>query len=125
MGSSSRWWLNPVDPLEGGQLDGFEAAPRPAASDDLGLVEAVDRLREGVAVAVADAADRGFDAHLGEALGVLDREVLYAAVAVMDQPAALGGPAVMERLLQRVEDEARLGGCAMRATPRCVGRRHR
>ena len=44
--------------------------------DDLGLVEAVDRLGESVVVAVADAADRWLDAGLGQALGVLDRDVL-------------------------------------------------
>ena len=58
--------------------------------DHLGLVEAVDRLGQGVVVAVADAADRGLDAGLGQALGVADRDVLDAAVAVMDEAAAAG-----------------------------------
>jgi len=35
--------------------------------DDLGFVEAVDRLGEGIVEAVADAADRGFDARRGRA----------------------------------------------------------
>jgi hypothetical protein len=38
----------------------------------------------GVVVAVADAADRGHDPGLGEAFGVADREILDAAVAVMN-----------------------------------------
>ena len=40
--------VEPVDPLEGGDLDGFEAAPRAASMDHLGLVEAVDGLGERV-----------------------------------------------------------------------------
>ena len=39
--------------------------------DDLGLVETVDRFGQSIVVAVADAADGGFKAGLGEALGVL------------------------------------------------------
>ena len=68
--------VEPVHPVEGGELDGFQRAPRSAPPDDLGLVEAVDRLGQGVVVAVADAADRGLDAGIGEALGVADRDVL-------------------------------------------------
>jgi len=40
--------VEPVDPFEGGELDGLEVAARSAPMDDLGLVEAVDRLGEGV-----------------------------------------------------------------------------
>ena len=74
--------------------------------DDLGLVETVDRFGQGVVVAVADAADRRLDPGLGQALGVFDRDVLAAAIAVMDQAAAMDGPPVMEGLLQRIEHEA-------------------
>ena len=74
--------------------------------DHLGLVETVDRLGESIVVAVADAADRRLDAGLGQALGVFDRDVLAAAVAVMHEPAAMDGPPVMQRLLQRIEHEA-------------------
>jgi hypothetical protein len=44
--------------------------------DHLGLVEAVDGLGECVVVAVSDAADGGLDAGLGQAFGILDRDVL-------------------------------------------------
>ena len=98
--------VEPVDPFERGVLDGFDRAPRTAPVDDLGLVEAVDRFGEGIVVAVADAPHGGFEAGLGEALGVFDRYVLHAAIAVMDEPAAGYGPADMKRLLQRVENEA-------------------
>jgi len=38
--------------------------------DDLGLIETVGRLGEGVVVIVTDAADGGLDARLRQALGV-------------------------------------------------------
>jgi hypothetical protein len=45
--------------------------------DDLGLVEAVDGLCQGVVVGIADAADRGLDAGLGQTQGVvIDRDWL-------------------------------------------------
>ena len=75
----------PVDPFECGELGDFEAAPRPAAAYDLGLEESDHRLSERVVIAVADATDRRLDPGLSEALGVLDRDILRAAVAVLDQ----------------------------------------
>ena len=44
------------DPFQSGQLDGFLGLPRRAAMDQLRLVQAVDRLDQGVVVAVALAA---------------------------------------------------------------------
>jgi hypothetical protein len=44
--------------------------------NELSLVEAIDRLGEGVVVRVADAPDRGLDADLGEALRIFDRDIL-------------------------------------------------
>ncbi len=49
--------VEPVDPFESGHLDGFEAAPRAASMDHLGLVEAVDGLGQRVVVGIADTAD--------------------------------------------------------------------
>ena len=49
--------VEPVDPFEGGYLDRFEAAPRAASMDHLGLVEAVDGLGQRVVVGITDAAD--------------------------------------------------------------------
>ena len=40
--------VEPVHPLEGCELDGLEVAPRASSTDDLSLVEAVDRFGEGV-----------------------------------------------------------------------------
>jgi hypothetical protein len=41
--------------------------------NQLGLVQPVDRLGQRVVVAVALAADRGFDARFGQPLGVADQ----------------------------------------------------
>jgi hypothetical protein len=54
--------VEPVDPFERGELDSFEGSPRPTLMDDLGLVETADRLGQSIVIAVADAADRRFDA---------------------------------------------------------------
>ena len=56
--------------------------------DHFGFVEAVDRLGESVVVRVPGAADRRFDAGVGQALGVLDRDLLHAAIRVVDETAA-------------------------------------
>src|SRR3954468_18440876 len=39
-------------------------------------------------------------------LGILDRDVLHTAIAVMDEAAAPDGPALVQGLLQRVQHEA-------------------
>ena len=112
MGSSSRRWLNQSTHSKRRVLDGFEGAPRSTPMDDLGLVEAVDRLGQSIVVAVADAADRRLDPGLGEALGVLDRHVLAAAVAMMDEAAAMNRPPIVKRLLQGIQHEAGMRGPA-------------
>lgn len=40
--------VEPVDPFGGGEFDLLDGAPGPAGTDDLGLVQAVDRLGERV-----------------------------------------------------------------------------
>lgn len=87
--------VEPVHPLQGGKLDVFQVAQWPAASDHLGLVEAVDRLGQEVVIGMADATDRRFDVGVGETLGVLDENILRPAIAVVDEAAALDGPAVV------------------------------
>ena len=54
------------------------------------LVEPVERLDHGVVATVAPGADRGDDAVVGEAAGVADRQVLDAAVAVVDESGEVG-----------------------------------
>ena len=51
--------VEPVDPLGGGDLDVVDGPPGLAGFDQLGLVQAVDRLGQGVVVGAADRADRG------------------------------------------------------------------
>ena len=70
--------VEPVDPFERGVFDCLERPPRPTPMNDLGLVKAIDRLGQGVVIAVADAADRRFDASFGKPFGVFDRDVLAA-----------------------------------------------
>jgi len=45
--------VEPVDPFQGGELEVVEASPGAFVADELGLVEADDRLGQGVVVAVA------------------------------------------------------------------------
>ena len=98
--------VEPVDPFEGCELDGLQRFPRPATTDDLGLVKAVDALGESVVVAIADTADGRFDAGLHQALGVFDRDILAAPVAMMDEAAATYRASVVKSLFQGIEDEA-------------------
>ena len=76
--------IEPVDPFESGELDGFEVSPRASPVDHLGLEEPDHGFGERVVVAVADAAHGGLDPGLREAFGVLDRHILDTTVAVME-----------------------------------------
>ena len=76
--------------------------------DHLGLVKAIDRLRQGVVITVANTPDRRLDPGLGEALGIFDRHILATAIAVVDQPATVGRTTIMDGLLERIQDEARM-----------------
>lgn len=68
--------VEPVDPLEHGELDVVDVTPRTVSADDLGLEQSDDRLSKGVVVRVAHGPDRGGDAGLAEPFGVGDRDVL-------------------------------------------------
>ncbi len=59
--------VEPVDPFGGGQFDLFDGLPRAVLLDQFGLVEAVDRLGEGVVVRIANTANGSGDPDLGEA----------------------------------------------------------
>lgn len=74
----------PVHPFQGRHLNSFAALPR-LAVNQLGLVQPVDGFGQGVVVAIALATNRGLDAGLGQSLGVADRDVLAATIAVVDQ----------------------------------------
>jgi hypothetical protein len=76
MSSEQSPMILPVYPFKGGELDGLEVFAWAPPVDDLGFVEAIDSLGEGVFVAVADAANGGIDAGLDEPLGVANDHVL-------------------------------------------------
>jgi hypothetical protein len=77
--------VEPVDPFQGGVLDGVDPLPGAAAADQLGLVEPDDGLGQGVVLGVSAGADRGDRSRLGQPFGVADRQVLAAAIRVMHQ----------------------------------------
>ena len=51
--------------------------------------------------------DEPTETGLSEALGVFNRDVLHAAIGVVHEPTA-DGTALVQSLLQRIEDEARM-----------------
>ena len=95
--------VEPVDPRQGRELDGFDVPPGALSVDQLRLVGAVDRLREGVVVRVADAANGRMDAGFGKSIGVADRQILHAVIAVVHEVAI--ARSLMKRLLERVEGD--------------------
>ena len=95
--------VEPVDPFEGGELDRFEVTLGAALTNHLGLVQADDRLGQRIVVGIADAAHRRLNPGLSQTLGVANRQVLGATVAVMHQSALIAHRAVIERLLERVQ----------------------
>ena len=103
--------VEPVDPFEGGVFHGIEAAPGATAVDDLGLEQPVDRLGQGVVIAVANTSDRRLYPCFGEAFGVFDRYVLATPIAMVDEAAPMGRPALVDRLLQGIQHKAGVG-CA-------------
>ena len=68
------------DLFQGFPLNVGRGLPGDQEFDDLGFEQADDAFGESIVVRVADAADRGVDAGVGQAFGVLDRQVLAASV---------------------------------------------
>ena len=78
----------------------------------LGLVKTVDRLGQGVVVAVALAAHRGLNPRLCKPLAVANADVLRAPVGVVGQGTiALVLPGV-QRLLQGIQNKVCMHGTA-------------
>src|SRR5690606_4446238 len=86
-------------------FDGFEAPPWSAPVNDLCLEKAVDCFGQGIVIAVANAAHRGFDPGFCEPLTVANGQVLRPPVAVMNQPHTFCWTPVVNRLLQCVKNE--------------------
>ena len=78
--------VEPVDRLSGGELDMVDAAPRAGFLDQLGLVEAVDRLGQRVVEGRADSTGRWPNTGCGETFAIGQRDVLRPVVVVVDQP---------------------------------------
>src|SRR3546814_17071211 len=72
------------------------------------LVEPVYLLGQGIVKAVADYADRWLDPDLGKAFGVLDRYILTAAVAVVDEAATMDRSPLVDSLFQGSQHETRM-----------------
>jgi len=66
--------VEPIDPSEGGHFQILHVAPWTLAVDQLGFVETVNRLNEGV-IRVPDAAGRWFDACFAGCIGRVARQL--------------------------------------------------
>src|SRR3954447_26579329 len=97
--------VEPVDPFESGEFDRLGTAPRTAPMDDFGFEQSIDGFSERIVITVADAADRWLNASVKQALGVTDREVLHATVAVVHEATLANRAAIAQRLLERVQHE--------------------
>lgn len=71
----------PVDPLGGGDLDGVDVLPRALVTDQLGLVQGVQSLGQGVVIGVALRPHRGDCLAVGQSLPIANGPVLYPTVA--------------------------------------------
>ena len=105
MGSKSLWVVKPGHPFEGGQFQSFFRFPRCPAVNQLGFVQAVDGLGQGVVVAVTATAHRGCNFGLCQPLGVANSDVLRPSVGVVGQRPITLGSAGVQRLLQRIQNE--------------------
>src|SRR5690606_24028460 len=92
--------VEPFNPFQRRKFNRFEGSPGSSPMDHLGLVEAVDRLGQGIVITVADAADRWLDPGFRQALGVANGDVLRPAVAMMNEPAAMDRASLMDGLFQ-------------------------
>jgi hypothetical protein len=79
--------------------------PRPFPLNHLRLEEPDHRFGEGVIVGIPAAADGRVDAGVGQAFGVAHRQVLRAAITVVNQIADPVAAAGVDRLLERIEHE--------------------
>ena len=135
-GSSSlwrRWWLN-RSMCSAAVVLASAAVFRPPVgryrrvADALGLERRVQRLGHGVVVAVVLGADRGHGhGHglgFGEPLGVANRSIMRAPVAVMDQAGEVRGRPRPRASCRGPPGPGRCAGRSAPAGPRPSGRAH-
>ena len=108
--------IEPVDPAERGEFDGFQPAPPITAANDLSLEEADHGLRQGVVIRIATAADGECDARVGQAIGVANRCILLTRAARVHQRSV--GMKLAAYVLWRIGGKIRANRTVMRATSR-------
>ena len=77
--------VEPGHPFEGRKFQRFLGFSRCPTMDQLGLVQAVDGLCQGVVVTVTMATHRGLNACLDQPLGVANADILSPPVGMMGQ----------------------------------------
>ena len=97
--------VEPVDPFEGYEFDRFEALPGTTAPNDLGFVESVDSLREGVIVAALILSAKCKVLINSIDTPISNRDILRSAVAMVNQAALTGRATIVDGLLQRIQHE--------------------
>ena len=82
-GSEQAPIIEPVHPSQRLPFHRVRRFPRTQPVDDLCFEQPDDRLREGIAGAVPDGADRWLEACLGQSFGVAQRQILPAPDALL------------------------------------------
>jgi hypothetical protein len=98
--------IETVDPFDRSVLDGLERSSLSPSVDHLGVVNTIERLGQSVVIAVADTADQGSMFASAKSFGILDRDVLAAAIAGKGETAAVRRSAIVQTLVRCVEVKA-------------------
>jgi hypothetical protein len=77
--------------------------------DHLDFEQTLDRLGEGIVIAVSSTADGGRNANFSETFGIANRNFLAPSVTMVHEPMLSRRAPVMESLLKGIEHEAGLG----------------
>ncbi len=106
--------VEPVDECEGRPLDIVDIVPRSFVIDQLGLVETVETLSEGIVVAVALGANRAVGTGVEQPVGIVNAQILNAPVA-LDESVRRHLYGVASRWPSRARRER--DHCAVRSRP--------
>ena len=106
------WWAARLRPVAETShvtlfIPRFQAPPRTASSNHLGLAQHDDGLGLAVVQGIADAPNRLLDSGLGQAFGVADGQILPPAVTVVDQGIVRVYHAGVQGLFDRFERQVR------------------
>jgi len=97
--------MEPADPLQDGELDGFQVRPGITATDYARLEQADHGFGQRIARGVADATGRWRDADVGQSLALANRQVLHPAVGMLNQPGHRARLSIVNGRLERIEPE--------------------